>query len=68
MSGSEQLKGKANEVAGAAQRKAGEVTGNEEMEDRGASRELKGKAQQAVDKARDAAEDVADRARKAMDR
>ena len=39
------MKGKANEVIGAARRKTGKATGNEDMEARGAGQELKGKAQ-----------------------
>ena len=38
----EKLKGKANEVAGNARRRAGAATGNEEMEAEGAAQESKG--------------------------
>jgi len=41
----DKLKGKANETAGAARKKVGEVTGNEELRSKGATQQAKGKVQ-----------------------
>ena len=46
----DQIKGKANEAAGAARKKTGQVIGDEEMETEGAVQQLKGKAQGIVGK------------------
>ncbi|MGB4861338.1 MAG: CsbD family protein [Tepidiformaceae bacterium] len=54
------IKGKANEAVGAARKKAGEMTGNEEMEAKGAAQETKGEAQQALGKGKDALKKVGD--------
>ena len=58
------MKGKANEVAGGARRKAGEMTGNEKMEAKGAGQEAKGKGQQVVGSAKDAAKKAVDAVKK----
>jgi uncharacterized protein YjbJ (UPF0337 family) len=60
----DKVKGKTNEVVGAGRRKAGEMTGNEKMEAKGAAQEGKGKAQQAVGNAKDAAKNAADTVKK----
>jgi uncharacterized protein YjbJ (UPF0337 family) len=44
------VKGKANEAVGAARRRVGKATGDEDMEAQGAGQELKGKAQGVVGK------------------
>jgi uncharacterized protein YjbJ (UPF0337 family) len=44
----QRVKGKANEVAGKAERRAGADTGDRTAEGKGEARALKGKAQQAV--------------------
>lgn len=59
--GADKLKGKANEMAGAARRKAGDVTDNEEMEAKGVEQQYKGKAQGAVGAVKDKAEDAKDK-------
>ena len=58
------MKGKANEVAGAARRKVGDMTGNEKMEAKGAGQQTKGKGQQAVGSAKDAAKKAVDAVKK----
>jgi len=50
----DELKGKLKEVAGRAERKLGEVTGNKKTEARGIAREAEGKMQQTIAKAKDA--------------
>ena len=59
----DKTKGKANELVGAARKKAGEMTGNEEMEAKGAAQQAKGDAQQAAGKMKDAAKKAADSVR-----
>ena len=44
----DRTEGKANEAAGAARKKVGQVLGNEEMQVEGAVQEIKGKAQSLV--------------------
>jgi len=62
----DKLKGKTNEMVGAARQKTGELTGNEKMEGRGAGQRVKGKAQQALgdvkDEVKEAAKKVKDAA------
>ena len=55
---SPKVKGKTNEAVGAARRKAGDVTGNESMEAKGAAQQAKGKAQQAYGDAKKKVEDL----------
>ncbi len=57
----DKLKGKANEIAGGVRRKAGDVTGNEDMEAKGAKQQYKGKAQGAVGEVKDKADDLKDK-------
>jgi uncharacterized protein YjbJ (UPF0337 family) len=59
----DKAKGKMNEAVGAARAKAGDMTGNEEMEAKGRGQQLKGKAQGAAASAKSAAGKVADKAR-----
>ncbi|HMO96288.1 MAG TPA: CsbD family protein [Tepidiformaceae bacterium] len=64
----DKMKGKANRAAGAVREKAGDVTGNEEMEAKGKAQNAKGRAQEATGKAKDAAGNIGDAARKAAGR
>lgn len=57
----DKVKGKTNELAGATRRKAGDVTGNEKMEAKGAAQQSKGKTQQAVGAVKDKAGDIKDK-------
>ncbi len=59
----DQAKGKTKEMMGAAQKKTGEMTGQDDMEAKGAAREMEGKAQGAYGKGKDAAKEMADKAR-----
>ena len=55
MSGtSDKIKGVANEAVGNIKQGVGKVTGNEELQVKGAVQEKKGEAQQAVGKTKDA--------------
>jgi uncharacterized protein YjbJ (UPF0337 family) len=56
----DRFEGKAREVGGSVQEKTGEVTGNEEMEARGAAKKTHGKVQGAAGKVKDAAGDIKD--------
>ena len=62
----DKLKGKANEVAGAAQKKTGEMTGKEDWQAKGSEREMKGKAQGVVGGAKDQADKAVDKAKDAI--
>jgi len=73
------LKGKANQAAGAAREKLGDVSGNEQMERRGREQHAKGDAQEALGKAqdqanrakkqaKDAVQSVADKMKDVVDR
>jgi uncharacterized protein YjbJ (UPF0337 family) len=57
----DKVKGKTNEMVGAARRKAGDMTGNESMEAKGAAQEMKGKGQGMVGEAKDKADDLKDK-------
>jgi uncharacterized protein YjbJ (UPF0337 family) len=57
----DKLKGKTNEAVGATRQKAGEMTGNEEMESKGAAQETKGKAQGAMGAVKEKAGDLKDK-------
>ena len=57
----DKLKGKTNEAVGATRQKAGEMTGNEDMEAKGAAQEMKGKAQGAMGAVKDKAGDLKDK-------
>lgn len=68
----DEMKHKAEEYTGTAKRKAGEATGDEDLQSDGRLDEGKAKAKQAAERAaetaRDAKEGLGDKARKAFDR
>ena len=64
----DRIKGKAKETSGWAKDKAGEMTGNEDLERRGEADRVEGKAQGAWGKAKDAMGDAKDAAKDAMKR
>jgi uncharacterized protein YjbJ (UPF0337 family) len=55
---SNELKGKMKDVAGKAQEKFGEVTGNKEQELKGMDKQVEGKVQETYGKAKDATKDA----------
>ena len=57
----DKAKGKTNEVVGGARQKAGEMTGNESMESKGAAQQLKGKGQGVMGSAKDKVNDLKDK-------
>ncbi len=57
----DQIKGSAKDLAGKAQRKLGEATGNEEQEAKGLARQGEGKVQKGVGNVKDAARGAADK-------
>jgi uncharacterized protein YjbJ (UPF0337 family) len=59
----DQIKGSAKDIAGKAQRKMGEVTGNEEQEAEGLARQGEGKVQKGVGNVKDAADSARDKLR-----
>lgn len=56
----DEIKGKAKELAGKAEQKLGEATGDDRHVATGASREREGKAQNVVGKVKDAAHKIID--------
>jgi uncharacterized protein YjbJ (UPF0337 family) len=56
----DQIKGKAREGMGSVQEKAGEMTGDRDMEARGSEQKSEGKLEGAWGKAKDSARDAAD--------
>ncbi|MGE3246803.1 MAG: CsbD family protein [Beijerinckiaceae bacterium] len=56
----DKVKGKANELAGAAKQKIGEWTDNKKMQAEGAAQEAKGETQQAVGNAKEGVKKAAD--------
>jgi uncharacterized protein YjbJ (UPF0337 family) len=56
----DQAQGKAKEAVGGLQQKAGELTGDEDLEAQGADKRVEGKTQGAVGKVKHAASDVKD--------
>jgi uncharacterized protein YjbJ (UPF0337 family) len=54
----ERVKGKANDLAGKAQQKAGEMTGDEEQQAKGLGKRAKGKAQEGLGDLKGAAENA----------
>ena len=56
----DRVKGKMDEVAGRAKRQAGEWTGDNESQAKGAAQEVKGKVQNAWGNMKDAARDAKD--------
>ncbi|MFT7774752.1 CsbD family protein [Roseateles sp.] len=61
---SDQIKGSVKEMAGKAQRKLGEATGNTEQQLKGAATQVEGKVQKAVGDAREAFKDARTSSRK----
>ena len=61
---SDKVKGKTNEVVGGARQKAGEMTGNESMEAKGAAQQTKGKGQGMMGAAKDKVSDLKDKVTK----
>lgn len=57
----DKVKGKTNEMVGAARKKTGEITGNESMESKGAAQEMKGKGQGMMGSAKDKVSDLKDK-------
>jgi uncharacterized protein YjbJ (UPF0337 family) len=57
----ERIKGKAEDVAGRAQRQVGEWTGDEKAQAEGLAKQAEGKVRNAVGKAKDAVRDAADK-------
>lgn len=64
----DRMEGKGKEAAGWVQDKAGELTGDKEMESRGEGDRVEGKAQGALGKLKDAAGDAADAVKGAVKR
>jgi uncharacterized protein YjbJ (UPF0337 family) len=64
----DRLEGKVKEGTGWAKDKAGELTGNEELEARGEAERTEGKAQGAVGKVKEAAGDAVDAVKDAIKR
>jgi uncharacterized protein YjbJ (UPF0337 family) len=60
----DQVKGKAKVAAGSVRQKTGAMTGNQDMESKGAAEKMEGKAQGALGKANDTAHDVKDKVTK----
>jgi len=63
----DKVKGKTNEAVGAVRRKAGDVTGNEDMEAKGAAQQGKGKTQQVVGSAKGTVDKAADKVKSVVD-
>jgi uncharacterized protein YjbJ (UPF0337 family) len=61
---SDEIKGKAKDIAGRAERQVGEWTGDEDAQAEGTAKQAEGKVQNAWGKVKDKAEDVADEAKK----
>jgi uncharacterized protein YjbJ (UPF0337 family) len=61
---SNEIKGKMKDVAGKAQEKFGEVTGNKEQELKGMGKQVEGKVQETYGKAKDAVRDAEESFRK----
>ena len=57
----ESIKGKAQDIAGRAERQVGEWTGNEKAQAEGLGKQAEGKARNAVGKTKDAVRDAADK-------
>lgn len=67
-SGTDKIKGMANEAAGNIKQGVGKVVGNDRMRVEGAAQEAKGEVQQAVGKTKDAVKDAANRGADAVNR
>jgi len=58
----DEIKGKAKDIAGRVERQAGEWTGNEETQAKGAAKQAEGKVQNAFGKVKDAVKKSSDNA------
>lgn len=69
-SGTDKIKGVANQAGGKIKEKVGEAVGNKKMQGEGMAQQVKGKAQQKIGEAKssikDAADDIADKANKKL--
>jgi uncharacterized protein YjbJ (UPF0337 family) len=63
----DRVKGKTKDIAGRVQRQAGEWTGDEEHQAKGAMKQVEGKVQNAFGKTKDAIRDAGDKARRRKD-
>ena len=63
----DRIKGKVKDIAGRAQRQAGEWTGSEEHQAKGTMNQAEGKVQNAVGKVKDAGRDMADDAERNLE-
>jgi uncharacterized protein YjbJ (UPF0337 family) len=61
----DEVKGKAKDIAGRVERQAGEWTGDEESQAKGAAKQVEGKVQNAFGKAKDAVRKSNEREREA---
>ena len=61
-SGTDKIKGYANQAAGNVKQGVGAAVGSEKLRQEGAAQELKGEGQQAIGKAKDAVKDAANKA------
>jgi uncharacterized protein YjbJ (UPF0337 family) len=61
MPNEDQIKGKGREFGGAVQEKAGEITGDQDLEARGAANKTEGKVQGTVGKVKEKAGEVMDK-------
>ncbi len=66
-SGTDKIKGVANEAMGNIKQALGKATGDTEMQADGILQERKGEAQQALGRAKDAVKDAVDSVKKAVD-
>jgi uncharacterized protein YjbJ (UPF0337 family) len=60
----DQVRGKAKDIAGRAERQVGEWTGDEETQAEGAAKQVEGKVQNTWGKAKEKAEELTDEAKK----
>lgn len=69
-SGTDKIKGVANQAGGKIKEEVGEAVGNKKMQGEGMAQQVKGKAQQKIGEAKssikDAADDIADKANKKL--
>ena len=64
----DRLKGKGKDIAGRIQRQAGEWTGDEEQQIKGAAKQAEGKVQNVIGKVKDKARDMEEKAREERER
>ena len=63
----DRIKGKMKDIAGRAQRQAGEWTGSEEQQVKGTMKQGEGKVQNVIGKVKDASRDAADDAKRDLE-